>query len=248
MIILKTEVQINGIRRAGRLLAQVLESLRSEVCESIDTLYLDGVARQSISDGGGRPSFLYYNGFPSAICASLNNQVIHGIPNKRPLKSGEILSLDVGVFLDGYYADSAITVPIGTVDERSKKLITVTEESMYRGIDAAKRGGRLGQISSAVYEHASLHGFGVVRDYCGHGVGIEVHEEPQIPNYPFRGFNPRLKTGMVLAIEPMINMGSSEVELLEDGWTVVTSDRSLSAHFEHTVAVLPDGPEILTKL
>jgi methionyl aminopeptidase len=204
------------------------------------------MARELITSRGGRPAFLGYDGYPGTLCTSVNHQVIHGIPGNYKLKNGDIISLDLGIELNGYFSDQALTLPIGTVSPDAEKLMRVTSECLYHGIDAAVEGNRVKDISRAVYSHAAAHGLGVVRDFCGHGVGLAIHEEPQIPNYVGPGPNPRLKSGMVVAIEPMINLGSDAVHVLEDGWTVETSDHSLSAHFEHTVVILKGKTEILT--
>lgn len=246
MIKLKNAKQIDGIRRSCRLLAQVYRDLLPQIEEGMTTGELDRIAKELIQSRGGRPAFLGYDGYPGALCTSVNHQVIHGIPGKYKLKSGDILSLDLGIDLKGYFSDQAITVPVGTISREAEGLLKVTEECLYRGIDAARSGNRIKDISRAVFQHASDHGYGVVREFCGHGVGLAIHEEPQIPNYVGPGPNPRLKPGMVLAIEPMINFGGDDIHILDDGWTVETKDRSLSAHFEHTVAILPDRTEILT--
>jgi methionyl aminopeptidase len=207
---------------------------------------LDAEARTFIDGLGGRPAFLGYHGFPAALCTSVNDQVIHGIPNGRRLRSGDVLGIDCGIEYNGYYSDAAFSVALGTVAPEVRKLMEVTRECLYRGIEAARVGNRIKDISRAVYSHAKEHGYGVVRQYCGHGVGLDIHEEPQVPNYVGRGNNPRLKPGMVLAIEPMINLGTDDVEVLDDDWTVVTADGSVSAHFEHSVAILDDRTEVLT--
>jgi len=207
---------------------------------------LDGQARKFIEKAGGKPSFLGYSGFPASICVSVNKAVIHGIPDKRPFQEGDVVGIDCGVILNGYFSDSAYTFPIGKITPEIKKLLTITKESLYLGIDQGVVGNRVKDISRAVYRHVIPHGYGVVRSYCGHGVGLAIHEDPQVPNYPGSGPNPRLKPGMVLAIEPMINLGGDDVKVLDDDWTVVTRDGSISAHYEHTILVTEDGPEILT--
>ena len=238
MIKLKNNKQIEGIRKSCRLLAQVYLKLIPQVGEGITTGDLDRIARDLITSRGGRPAFLGYDGYPGALCTSVNHQVIHGIPGNYKLKNGDIISLDLGIELNGYFSDQALTLPVGNVTPDAEKLIKVTSECLYQGINVAREGNRVKDISRAVYSHATAHGFGVVRDFCGHGVGLAIHEEPQIPNYVGPGPNPRLKSGMVVAIEPMINLGSDAVHVLDDGWTVETSDHSLSAHFEHTVVIL----------
>ena len=247
MIRIKTAKQIAGIRESCRLLADVLSTLQRMVEPGMTTADVDNIARKEIKARDGRPAFLGYGGFPGAICASVNDEVIHGIPGKRVLNEGDVLSIDCGIEHDGYYSDSAITVPVGTIDPGVQKLLDVTQESLYEGIAAARVGNRINDISRAVYDTVKEHSYGVVRPYCGHGVGLEIHEDPQIPNYVGRGPNPRLKSGMVVAIEPMINLGGDDIDEMDDGWTVVTSDRSYSAHFEHTVAIFPDHTEILTR-
>ncbi len=246
MIRLKNEKEIAGIRASGRLLARVLEQVQGLVADGITTRELDSFARARIEEGGGRPAFLGYMNYPASLCVSLNNEVIHGIPGPRRLRQGDIVSIDVGVDLNGYFSDAAVTVAVGETSRAREKLMRVTRECLERGLAQALPGNRVADISRAVYEHAEANGCGVVREYCGHGTGFAMHEDPQVPNYIGGGPNPRLKEGMVLAIEPMINAGTGDVELLDDGWTVVTTDGSDSAHFEHTVVVLRDRMEILT--
>ncbi len=247
MIRLKTARQIAGIRESCRLLAGVLERVEAHLCEGMTTLELDTFARREILALGGRPAFLGYNGFPGAMCISVNEEVIHGIPGNRVLTGGDIVSIDCGIEYQGYFSDSAITVPVGKISRDARKLLDVTRESLERGIDAAAKGKRVNDISRAIHSVIREHNFGVVRPYCGHGVGLDIHEDPQIPNYVGRGPNPRLKAGMVLAIEPMVNLGVDDVEILDDEWTVVTADNRLSAHFEHTVAIHHDHVEVLTR-
>lgn len=248
MIILKSRREIERMRVSGRMVAEILEGLRSLICPGVTTFDLDQFALSETYKRKAKCAFLNYNNFPSSLCCSPNNQVVHGFPNKNPLKSGDILSLDFGVVYDGYYGDSAITVPVGAVSDVAKKLIAATEASLYAAIDMAVPGNRLGDISSAVQSFVESRGYSVVRDFVGHGIGKNLHEDPQIPNYGFPGKGVKLKSGMVLAIEPMINEKSHEVEVLEDNWTVITSDGGLSAHFEHTVAITENGPEILTRI
>lgn len=246
MISIKNKTQIEGIRESCKMLSEVMKVLKESVEPGISTMQLDDIARREISARGGKPAFLGYMDFPAAICASVNEVVIHGIPNEQPLKKGDIVSIDCGIDYNGFFSDAAITVAVGEVSSSVEQLLKVTEESLYRGIDAAKPGGRINDISRAVYTHAKRHGFGVVREFCGHGVGLAPHEEPQVPNYVGRGPNPKLIPGMVLAIEPMFTMGSDYVKVLGDGWSVVPMDNSLSAHFEHTIVILEDRVEILT--
>ena len=246
MIRLKNEREIAGIRDSGRLLAATLEELKKMVAEGITTRELDSFARSWIEGHGGKPAFLGYMNYPASLCVSLNNEVIHGIPGARKLRAGDIVSIDLGVDLNGYFSDAAVTLPVGPISRARQRLIEVTRECLARGVAEAVAGNRISDISRAIYEHASASSFGVVREYCGHGTGFAMHEVPQVPNYVGGGPNPRLKEGMVLAIEPMINAGTGDIELREDGWTVVTADGADSAHFEHTVVVLRDRMEILT--
>jgi methionyl aminopeptidase len=246
MIRLKNEKEIAGIRASGRLLAWTLQELAKLVAEGVTTRELDAFSRSWIESHGGKPAFLGYNKYPASLCVSVNNEVIHGIPGPRRLRAGDIVSLDLGVNLNGYFSDSAVTVAVGQTTKQRDRLLTVTRECLERGMSQVLPGNRISDIGRAVYDHATRNGFGVVREYCGHGVGFANHEDPQIPNYVSAGPNPRLKEGMVLAIEPMVNAGTGEIELLDDGWTVVTEDGADSAHFEHTVVVLREGMEILT--
>jgi methionyl aminopeptidase len=216
----------------------------------VETIEIDRWVRAWIEKAGGKPAFYGYgprdNPFPGAICISVNEEVIHGIPAKRRVASGDLVSLDCGIDLGGYISDRSVTVEVGNVSEEARTLNRVTRECLYRGIEAAKAGSRLLQISRAIHGHALSHGYGVVSQFCGHGVGLDVHEDPQVPNCP-HGPNPRMKGGMVIAIEPMINMGTGDIEILNDGWTVVTADGRLSSHWEHTIAIFPDHTEILTE-
>jgi len=246
MIRLKNEKEIAGIRASGAVLAKTLHELRDHIREGVTTRELDSFARSYIESHGGKPAFLGYMNYPASLCVSVNSEVIHGIPGSRKLKTGDVVSLDLGVDLNGYFSDSAITVAVGQTSKKREQLIAVTEECLNLAVAQAVPGNRISDIGRAVYEHATAHGFGVVREYCGHGTGFAMHEDPQVPNYVGGGPNPRLKEGMVLAIEPMINVGTGDIELLDDGWTVVTADGADSAHFEHTVAVLRDRMEILT--
>lgn len=248
MIILKSQREINYLRDAGRIVAETLKEVEKAVKPEVTTLELDRIAEQYIRSKKATPAFKGYHGFPGSICASVNEEVVHGIPGLKRLKNGDNVSIDIGAIINGYCGDAAITVPVGEVDEEVKKLIEVTEQSLYKGIEKAVEGNRLGDISHSVQAYAEGHGFGVVRDYVGHGIGRNMHEDPQIPNYGLPGRGPRLKAGMTLAIEPMINAGTHEVKTLGDNWTVVTADGKRSAHFEHTIAITADGPEILTKL
>ena len=251
MILLKTEEQIDGIRKSCHLLAQLLESLQGKITAGMSTWELDQKCHDFIVKHGGKPAFLHYEGFPASACISINEEVIHGIPKrKRIIQDGDIVSVDLGINLNGYFSDSARTYLVGNVKPEVKKLVQVTRECLYKGIEALNKPHcRIHDIGSAVYEHAHRNGFGVVREYCGHGVGLKVHEDPEIPNY-VSAFspNPRIREGMVLAIEPMINLGGDGIIDLDDGWTVITADGKPAAHWEHTVAVTSNGPEILTQL
>ncbi len=246
MIRLKNEKEIAGIRASGKLLAETLQEALKLIQDGVTTRELDSFVRSRIERGGGRPAFLGYMNYPASICISLNNEVIHGIPGSRRVRSGDLVSIDLGVDLNGYFSDSAITVAVGTPTAPRERLMRVTRECLERAVAQAVPGNRISDISRAVFEHATANGFGVVREYCGHGTGFAMHEDPQVPNYVGSGPNPRLKEGMVLAIEPMVNAGTGDIELLDDGWTVVTGDGRDSAHFEHTVVVRRDGVEILT--
>ena len=244
---LKNERQMAGIRASCALLSETLSKIKDLVVPGALPTEIDAVAREHIEKNGGRPAFLGYHGFPASICFSLNNAVIHGIPDNTPLKAGDVASIDCGIELDGYYSDSAFTVAAGDPGADVRKLMSVTEESLYRGIEAAVAGNRVKDISRAIYDHIVPHSYGIVRPYCGHGVGLSLHEDPQVPNYVGRGPNPRLKPGMVLAIEPMVNLGDDDVAVLDDDWTVVTADDSVSVHFEHTIAIHDGWTEILTR-
>lgn len=248
MIILKSDREIGYLRDAGQIVAETFVEIKKAVKPGVTTLELDQIAEKYIKSRGAIPAFKGYHGFPGNICASVNEEVVHGIPGLRKLKSGDNVSIDIGAVINGYNGDAAITVPVGEVDAEMEQLLKVTEESLYKGIEQAIAGNRLSDISHAVQSHAEKYGYGVVRDYVGHGIGRNMHEDPQIPNYGSPGRGPRLKSGMTLAIEPMINVGTYEVKALDDGWTVVTLDKKPSAHFEHSIAVTDNGPEILTKL
>lgn len=236
------------MRTASCIVAEVLEGLRLLVCPGVTSFELEQFATAEALKRNAKCAFRGYNKYPSSLCCSPNNQVVHGLPNKNPLKSGDILSLDFGVVFDGFYGDAALTLPVGNISDAAKKLIKATEESLSAAIEMAVPGNRLGDISSAVQKYVECRGYSVVRDFVGHGIGRSLHEDPQIPNYGFSGKGFTLKSGMVLAIEPMINERSHEVKVLSDNWTVVTCDGGLSAHFEHTVAITENGPEILTRV
>ncbi|MGH2685446.1 MAG: type I methionyl aminopeptidase [Actinomycetota bacterium] len=247
MIILKTPQEIEKMRRAGRIVAATRAKVAAAVRPGVTTLDLDRVAEGHIAAQGGVPNFKGYRGFPATICTSINEQVVHGIPAKRSLREGDLVSLDFGAIWEGYHADSAITVFCGEPPSSEvEKLVRVTQESLEAGISQIKAGGRLSDIGHAVQQVVEGAGFSVVREYVGHGIGQSLHEDPQIPNYGEPGRGPQLKPGMVLAVEPMVNMGGWETRVLDDDWTVVTADGSVSAHFEHTIALTEDGAEVLT--
>ena len=247
MIVCRSTAELEKMRAAGRLVGQVLTALAATVAPGVTTADLDAIAEGLIVDAGAIPAFKGYHGYPATICASVNDEVIHGIPSgRRVLEAGDVISIDVGASLGGYFGDSAITLPVGAISEDAARLLRVTDESLYKAIAVVKPGGRVSDIGHAVQAHVEAHGFSVVREFVGHGIGQQMHEEPQVPNYGDPGRGPRLAEGMVLAIEPMVNAGKPAVKVLGDGWTAVTRDHSLSAHFEHTVAVTADGPWILT--
>lgn len=247
MIVCRSAAELEKMKASGRLVGEVLTAMTSAVVPGISTGELDALAERLIVDAGAKPAFKGYHGYPATICASVNEEVIHGIPSKtRVLKEGDVISIDVGASLNGYFGDSAVTLPVGTISKEAATLLRVTEESLYKAIDVVRPGGRVSDIGHAVQKHVEAFGFSVVRDFVGHGIGERMHEDPQIPNYGEPGRGPRLAEGMVLAIEPMVNAGTPAVKVLSDGWTAVTRDKSLSAHFEHTVAVTADGAWILT--
>ena len=246
MIIGKSRKELEKMRAAGRLIAEVREELRRMVAPGVSTLELDMAAERMIRDAGALPTFKGYHGFPFSICASVNEQVVHGFPSTYVLREGDIFSLDCGATLEGFVGDTATTIPVGRVSEDLLKLIRVAEECLERAIAQCWPGKHLGDIGWAVQSHAESHGYGVVRDYVGHGIGRKMHEDPQIPNYGKPGKGPTLRAGYVFAIEPMLNAGTHETKVLADGWTVVTLDGRPSAHVEHTVAITEEGPEILT--
>jgi methionyl aminopeptidase len=248
MIVCRSRAEIERIRVANQLVADVLARLEAAVAPGVSTADLDRLAEQLVRDGGAEPAFKGYRGYPATLCASVNEEVVHGIPSaSRVLRDGDIVSLDMGVKLGGFYGDSAITVPVGRVPDRTASLLRVTREALDRAIAAVHVGGRLSDIGSAVQEWVERHGFSIVREFVGHGIGEKLHEEPQIPNYGPAGRGPRLAEGMVLAIEPMVAAGRPATKVLADGWTAVTRDGSLAAHFEHTVAVTAAGPLVLSE-
>jgi methionyl aminopeptidase len=246
MITLKNEAQIAKMRRAGALRNQVLEALRARCVPGVTTMEMDRLAEQMIRDAGATPSFKGYEGFPAAICASPDDCVVHGFPDEKPLRDGQILSVDCGVILDGWQSDSAFTAAIGEVPQEVRDLIRVTEECFWIGIDKAREGNRLGDVASAIQRHAEAHGYGVIRDLCGHGIGREMHEDPSVPNFGEPGQGIRLRAGMTLAIEPMIALGTWRVYRAEDGWAIITQDHKPCAHYEHTIAITDGAPEVLS--
>jgi methionyl aminopeptidase len=248
MIIRKSPHEIDLMRSAGRLVGHTLTVVSEAALPGVSLTELDELAERTIRAAGAIPSFLGYHGFPATLCLSPNSVVVHGIPNGYALKEGDILSIDCGAIIDGYHGDAAITIPVGRVDEAARRLIAATERAMWAGIAQVRAGNRLSDIGHAIERVAAIGGYGVVRDYVGHGIGTAMHEEPQVPNYGRPGRGIRLDVGLALAIEPMLNEGGADTEVLEDGWTVVTRDGSRSAHFEHTVAITPEGPEVLTLL
>lgn len=246
MIVLKTQREIELIRSNGRIVADVLKLMSEKITPGIKTIQLDRLAEEFIRSKSAYPAFKGYRGYPASICVSIDNEIVHGIPGERVIKEDEIVSIDVGVLKDGYYADAAYTFAAGTISPEKEKLVLTTKKALEVGIALVKAGNRLGDVSSAIQSCAERGGFSVVRDLVGHGIGTKMHEEPQVPNFGSPGQGIILKEGMVLAIEPMVNTGGYEIKTLEDNWTVVTADGSISAHFEHTVVVRKDGPDILT--
>jgi methionyl aminopeptidase len=248
VIKLKSAREIELMRQSGKVAAMVMQELAKSIAPGITTAELDKKAEKLIREAGAEPAFLGYRGFPGSICTSINNEVVHGIPGLRRLKEGDIISIDLGVRLKGYYSDTAATFAVGQVSALARRLIDVTRQSLEEAIAAMRVGAHLGDISHAVQSYVEANRFSVVYSYAGHGIGTEMHEEPQVPNVGPPGRGPRLQAGMVLAIEPMVNAGAADVEVLDDGWTVVTRDGSLSAHFEHSVALTEEGPLVLTAL
>ncbi len=246
MIHLKTAEEIELLRQSSLLVGKTLAAVAREISEGVSTIALDKVAEEFIRDNGGVPAFKGYRGFPGSLCISVNSQVVHGIPGKYELKSGDIISVDCGVKMNGYYGDSAFTFPVGEVKQEILDLLRVTKESLYKGIEKAVVGNRMGDVSEAIQSHAEKHGYGVVRELVGHGVGKNLHEEPEVPNYGRRGSGPKLAAGLVIAIEPMINMGTKNVKQHSDGWTITTGDGKPSAHYEHTIAVGSNKADILS--
>jgi methionyl aminopeptidase len=247
VIVCKSPAELERMRAANSLVADVLAELATMVAPGVTTRDLDEAAEKLVRDGGAEPAFKGYRGYPSTLCASINDQVVHGIPSTRAVSEGDIISLDMGVKLNGFYGDSAVTVPVGKVSDEAAALLRVTQEALEKGIAQVRLGGRVSDIGHAIQRHVEAYGFSVVREFVGHGIGSALHEEPQIANYGEPGRGPRLAEGMTLAIEPMVNIGRPAVKVLADGWTAVTKDGSLSAHFEHTVAVTKAGPLVLTR-
>jgi methionyl aminopeptidase len=246
MIIIKTDMEIEYMRSAGKLVGETLARLEEVVKPGITTAEIDRIAEEYILKNNAKPSFKGYNGFPASICASVNEEVVHGFPSNRVLQEGDIISVDCGAILNGYQGDAARTIAVGKISPDAQKLIDVTRESFFKGVEYAKVGNRLTDISSAVQVYVEGFGYSVVRDFVGHGIGRDMHEDPEVPNFGRPGRGPKLSHGMVLAIEPMVNIGKYYVKVKPNGWTVVTEDGSLSAHYENTVAILNNGPEILT--
>jgi methionyl aminopeptidase len=249
MINCKSQAEVEKMRRSGQIVRQVLQEVKAMVAPGVSTMDLERAAEDKIRELGAKPAFKGYYDYPCVLCTSVNNEIIHGIPSaKRVLKEGDIVSIDCGVVLDGYYGDSAITVPVGgKVSDELKKLLEVTETSLKKAIEEVRLGKTVGDVGAAVQEYVEANGFSVVRDFVGHGIGTRLHEDPQVPNYGTRGHGTRLREGMVLAIEPMVNIGKPGARVLEDKWTAVTEDGSYSAHFEHCVAVTKNGPLVLTE-
>jgi methionyl aminopeptidase len=248
VIVCRSKSEIDKLRRVNQLVARILAELRRMVVPGVTTEAIDLVAERQVRDAGAEPAFKGYHDYPATVCASINEQVVHGIPSSRALVSGDIVSIDMGARLDGFFGDCAVTVPVGQVTPEAARLLQVTEEALFRGIECVRPGARVSDIGAAVQQHVEAQGYSVVREFVGHGIGTSLHEEPQVANYGPGGRGPRLSEGMVLAIEPMVNAGRPEVKILPDRWTAVTRDMSLSAHFEHTVVVTSAGAEILTLL
>jgi len=247
VIILKTDAQLEIMRKAGRIAGETLTMIREKVQPGISTAEIDRIAEEYIISRKAKPGFKGYHGFPATACISIDEEVVHGIPGSRILKEGQIVSIDLGTIVDGYYGDSAVTYPVGKISEEKRKLLDITKRSLEIGIEQAQNGNRLGKVSSAIQKFVEAAGFSVVRDMVGHGVGKNLHEDPQVPHFGPEDAGPILEKGMVIAIEPMVNMGEYTVNQKADGWTVVTTDGKPSAHFEHTIAITENGPEILTR-
>jgi methionyl aminopeptidase len=247
-IIVKTSAEIEVMRQANSIVAGVLEMLQKEMRPGLTTRQMDRWAHEYCRDHGGQPAFLGYRGFPASLCVSINEQIVHGIPSKKvKVRDGDIVSVDFGVIYNGFYGDSAVTIPVGKLTARKAKLLQVTQESLERGIKQVRVGNRISDVSAAIQKHAEENGFSVVRQFVGHGIGSNLHEAPEVPNYTQDQPSPRIIEGMVLAIEPMINIGTAKVKVLKDGWTVITADKKPSAHFEHSVAATTEGPFVLSR-
>lgn len=247
-IIYKSEEEVQAIKRSCQIVARILAELKPKIRPGVQTKVLDDYAQRKAKEMGAIPAFKGYRGYPSSLCTSINEEVVHGIPSSRVLKEGDIISLDFGVLYEGYYGDAAVTYSVGEISPEAKRLIAASEKAFYRGLDKLKEGSRISDISHAIQNYVESEGFSVIRSFVGHGIGHSLHEEPQVPNFGFPGLGPKIKVGLTLAIEPMISMGDWQVEILSDGWTAVTRDRSLAAHYEHTVALTPNGIEILSLL
>ncbi len=249
MIIIKSQAEIKKIAAACRIVAEIIEKLKTFVGAGVSTADMENFADSEIRRKKALPAFKGYRGYPASVCVSVNDQVVHGIPSRTvELRGGDIVSIDIGVVLDGFYGDAAITLPVGDISDEASRLIKTTEDAFYAGMEKAVVGNRVSDISYAIQEHVESNGFSVVRAFVGHGIGRSLHEEPQVPNFGKPGHGPRLKTGMTMAVEPMVNAGGPDVRILDDGWTAVTADGSLSAHYEHTVVITGNGAEILTKI
>jgi methionyl aminopeptidase len=246
MIIYKTEEEIRAIKRSNQIVAKILAELKAMIKPGVQTKDLDEYAEKRAKEMGAIPAFKGYRGYPSSLCTSINEEVVHGIPSSRVLREGDIISLDFGVLYEGYYGDAAVTYPVGKISSRAEKLIAAAEKAFYKGLEEMKEGNRISDISFAIQKSVESEGFSVIRTFVGHGIGHSLHEEPQVPNFGLPGLGPKIKVGLILAIEPMIALGDWQVEILNDGWTAVTKDRSLAAHFEHTVALTQKGIKILS--
>ena len=245
-MIIYCEEEISTIRKSNQIVAKILAELGKMITPGVQTKELDEYAELRVKEMNAIPAFKDYRGYPASLCTSINEEIVHGIPSSRRLRDGDIISLDFGVLYEGYYGDAAVTYPVGEITPKTKKLIKAAEETFYKGMEQMKPGKRISDISFAIQSHVESQGFSVIRAFVGHGIGLSLHEEPQVPNFGPPGRGPKLKSGMVLAIEPMIAMGDWDVEILDDNWTAITRDRSLSAHYEHTVAITQKGPEILS--
>ncbi len=245
-MIIYCEEEIRAIKKSNQIVAKILAELRTMIKPGVQTKELDEYAEMRVREMSAIPAFKGYRGYPASLCTSINEEIVHGIPSSRRLREGDIISLDFGVLYEGYYGDAAVTYPVGEITSKAKRLIKAAEETFYKGMEHMKPGKRISDISFAIQSYVELQGFSVIRSFVGHGIGLSLHEEPQVPNFGLPGRGPKIKSGMVLAIEPMIAMGDWNVEILDDNWTAITRDRSLSAHYEHTVAITQKGPEILT--